>query len=1263
VTIQPAAQNETSAESAFGVTSNFKAYLPRLLLKRVAQSTRAPSKNFIFELDAVTLFADIDGFTAMGDALSVHHRIGTEELTEILNRHFASLIQIVHHYGGDVIRFGGDAISVLFEHTERNRKTAARRALACALALQKSVASRKPIETSVGAFRLSMKCGLAMGRVRVVVVEDKSTRLDYVCIGDAMLRSIQAERHAQSGEIVASNELAALLSQVSRWSKNNDGFAALETFSNYRSAFHAFPKKSSPQHEAVACRFLHPYFVERKDATSEHRDIVALFARMIGSKRDRFSNLQAFERLMNVVVDHGGLLARIDVDDEAVRLMIVFGAPFAHEDDLQRALRCALDLRNCLPSIRIGINSGVAFCAHVGSDERREYTVMGDCVNVAARLSKTARGGQIVVGANVLRKTQNAFRFTKLNSAIVKGKRERIDRFDLKGGKTLRNKHTAIIGRKVERNKIQNAMRRIMNNESLVVIIEGEAGIGKTTLAQFALAKAQSFGFVTRTLMHEDWLRVDQNLRPETYESKQRDEWTRASLLKQLKQDTSDRPLLWVIENAHEMSDTSRETLEFLFHSSPPRVMWLLTQRPTGAKAQRNFNVTRVKLKPLDEKAARSFAQTLWEKRLGAKTNFPAKLLRDVVKRAAGNPLFVESIVNDLCDQTEASKKAPAAITRFASDLHRLVLSRFDRFDTSEQAVLRAASVVGIGFDNETVEACFDNQNDLAPTFDSLARRGLIEHIDTARWRFKNELTQEAIYECISLETRAALHKRIGNYLESTRAQNDDVLDALAFHFSRCAEVAKQRIYLARAGEVALKSNRHSTAMHHYEQLLRVTPRNEQAPGLIGLGRAAHFLGNWKRAAECFQVALSIAETVEDQLLQAECCLALGELFRQSRTEGLDWLLRARDIYLRLHDLVGASRALHHATFVLVQLGQLEVAKEFASLHQQIAHDANDEFGRADALHNLGQIALFQGHYREAKVFFASALKLAKRIGHSIRVIHVANDIARMHWQLGDYEQALRELTRAINECVEIGYQSMLSLFLGNVGAIYWHVGMFQVSKAFYARALSINIEIGDQPNIALQLGNLAQVCMDMNEIKTAFRVAKLALQLSQRLGIPYYQCDHFRILSQLFASKRRWQKAFEYNHRAIAFAKEAHDEEMLWRTRLFDVELKWKSGVALEDKAIAQLESMRNEATSDEERASVDLLIWRMNHSRTVAKKSATAEYAKLYQKSSSFEYRKNLKTLKTRRLPPRKRLTNFQLPNLDKPVDLEAEIMKLER
>jgi adenylate cyclase len=203
-------------------------------------------------------------------------------------------------------------------------------------------------------------------------------------------------------------------------------------------------------------------------------------------------------RAVAVVDQHGGSVNKLTGDG----LLALFGAPMAHEDDPARALRAALEVQHELetvaieleqrrgvhPRLRIGVNTGLVVAGIVGGAERSEYTVMGDVVNVAARIMACAEPGSVLVGDATRRLVEGRFTFRSLPPVEVKGKADPLTVFELVSELAepmagLSGWQAPLIARDEELAQLEACYERASRGRPQVVSIVGEAGMGKTRLA------------------------------------------------------------------------------------------------------------------------------------------------------------------------------------------------------------------------------------------------------------------------------------------------------------------------------------------------------------------------------------------------------------------------------------------------------------------------------------------------------------------------------------------------------------------------------------------------------------------------------------------------------------------------------------------------------------------------------------------------------------------------------------------------------------
>ncbi len=196
---------------------------------------------------------------------------------------------------------------------------------------------------------------------------------------------------------------------------------------------------------------------------------------------------KVFQSLSDVIFNYEGYIDKFIGDC----VMILFGAPVTHEDDPLRAVLCAIDLMKVMTEfedleLSIGINYGKVMAGGVGSDQKMDYTVMGDTVNLAQRLESAAGRGEIFVSEKIYNETSSEIKYKRLKPIIVKGKKKPVTPYKPASVKsrylTRRITESPLFGREEELKKLIRIFNKVNSGNGQVVSIVGEAGIGKSKL-------------------------------------------------------------------------------------------------------------------------------------------------------------------------------------------------------------------------------------------------------------------------------------------------------------------------------------------------------------------------------------------------------------------------------------------------------------------------------------------------------------------------------------------------------------------------------------------------------------------------------------------------------------------------------------------------------------------------------------------------------------------------------------------------------------
>jgi predicted ATPase/class 3 adenylate cyclase len=500
---------------------SISAYVPDGILRRVAANPYAPLDGWQERTDATLLFADISGFTAMSETLARLGKEGAEELTRILNTYFSTMTDQVRAFGGFVVKFGGDAMTCQFPGGSEGLQ----RACACALEMQARMAAFEDVQTKAGPFTLRMKIGISGGPVLLLSVGSPQHGLEPVLVGRPLDRMVEAEHAARAGEIVVDAQPAP--PPGLRWDERRGDFQRLAelteplTFTGSEertgwTALTAFEERAIAQlMPFIPANVFQQITAGHRQFVGEHRRVVSVFVNFsgldytgdpaVGQKLQTY-----FVRMQDIIHQYGGRLNRLITGDKGSLLHLIFGAPIAHEDNEQRAVRCALRMQQhvqededlaFIDEQRIGIASGHVFAGNVGSERRQEYTVMGDVVNLSARLMQAAQPGQALIDGPTARRIGEAVRAEALPPIQVKGKRAPVPVWSIAESQdtartwTQRSGRLPLVGRRQEVAQIRALLTRVAAGHGQALVINGEAGVGKSRLLQELITIAQDEGF------------------------------------------------------------------------------------------------------------------------------------------------------------------------------------------------------------------------------------------------------------------------------------------------------------------------------------------------------------------------------------------------------------------------------------------------------------------------------------------------------------------------------------------------------------------------------------------------------------------------------------------------------------------------------------------------------------------------------------------------------------------------------------------------
>jgi class 3 adenylate cyclase len=745
----------------------------------------------------------------------------------------------------------------------------------------------------------------------------------------------------------------------------------------------------------------------RRPATVVFADVVESTA--LGEQLDPESVHRILERYSEtattILERHGGTVEKFIGD----AIVAFFGLTEVHEDDAQRAVRAAVELRDAVSElcnelrrthgielgIKIGVNSGDVF---VGAGSRREMFATGDSVNVAARLEQHANEGEILLGERTFRLVEDIVDAEPLEPLAVKGRKALVSAWrllDLSSAEPLSHRHQVpFVGRERQLEELRNALARVREERScLLCTIVGPAGMGKSRLAEqffrelqgsatVAVGRCLSYGeaityhalaeilqaLVGREpdrriaeLVGDDAELVGRRVRAtmgfdrdtapaeETF-------WAIRRLFESV---AAERPLVAIVDDLHWGEPLLLDLLEYLagFSASAPILILCLARselfeaRPSWASGEV------VALEALAEPEARELVHAIGEGEIE-----PPEEAR-IVRTAEGNPLFLEQLV---------ATRTECGAAHLPPNVQAVLTARVASLDPGERRVLEHASVEGRNFRWNVVAELLPEEarESLGQDLMALVRRQLIEPDPSVfagedGFRFSHVLIREAVYEGLPKEVCADLHERLADRLRAGPGSEDEVLGhhlEQAYRArSQLGLVGEREWELAREAQARLEAAAHKvlvggdpdSAADLLARAVSLLPADEpsRVSLLPTLGTALFEAGRFSEADGVLTEAIDRAGG--DALLEARA--RLEQQFVRLQAEGAidepDWIGEdALRVFEAHGDLRGQSRTwCLRATVDWIQ-GQAERADEGWKRAADLARLADDELELSEIL-------------------------------------------------------------------------------------------------------------------------------------------------------------------------------------------------------------------------------------------------------------------------------------------------------------------------
>jgi class 3 adenylate cyclase/tetratricopeptide (TPR) repeat protein len=1112
-------------------TRILRPYVPRMLIQWISEEPECTCRD----VEGSVVFVDISGFTNLSERLSKKGRVGAEELTDVLGACFTRLLAIAYGNGGSLLKFGGDALLLLFTGDEHPAK-----ACRAAVAMRRTLREIGRLESPGVKANLRMSVGIHSGTFSFFLVGNSHREL--IVTGPAATETVTMEGTAVAGEILVSRATAeALPGRVlgeakgpgvllkgeppgrARKSSTTEADVRGLDLSRYVPLAvrnHVLGGGGDPEHRRATVAFIH--FDETDEYIARHG-----MEALAGALHELVSETQA------AVEEQGIAFLGSDVDNDGGKLILVGGTPRATENDderMLRALRRIADARLRLP-IRFGVNRGPVFAGDIGPPYCRTYTVMGDTVNLAARLMAAAEPGAILAAEGVLDASATTFETESLEPFSVKGMEKPVQAYRIgaaSGVKRSASKETGpLIGRDREMTILGEALDSARARRGRLVEIVGQPGMGKSRLlreiraadlvhavAQCELYEASTAYFPWKRLLRQlvgigdgdppeeaaerlrervhssapelvPWLpligtAMDLPIHA-TPETSQLDEKFRRERLHQVVGEFLDAILpacsLLKIDDVHWMDEPSRDLLRAVAQDVGVRPWAICVTRrevETGFVAAPEPTTISLHLEPLAVEDAAELLSAMTEE-----SPLPPHEIAALAERSGGNPLFLRELV--------AAARSSDGVEDLPDSLEGVVNAQIDRLAPKDRLLLRQASVLGSTFTEDLLEAMLPEETPV-PGRDVWIRLADFINVDDNGFRFRNALVRDAVYEGLPFRQRRDLHARVGASIERAAGGGvEEFAEVLSLHYFYAHRYVEAWINSKLAGDRASAKYANVEAAVFYGRALAAARRVQDVPqGEIA--RVTEALGDAHEAVGEFKKA--------------------GNAYRSARK-------------LLARDRVAEARILLKEAWIPESSGRYQEALRCVRRgHKVLDGDGSPEAMRARAQLTVCYAAVrqAQGHPTDAIRWCERAIAEAESAGDRSTFAHASYIWDWALVELGRFDEAIHSNV-ALRIYEELGDLTGQAVVLNNSGTFAYWQGRWDEALSLYERGRDARRRTGNEVTAAIGTSNIAEILSDQGRLKEAERLMREALRVwraaDYRAGIAFATSHLGRIASR----------------------------------------------------------------------------------------------------------------------------------------------------
>ncbi|TET44367.1 tetratricopeptide repeat protein, partial [candidate division TA06 bacterium] len=617
--------------------------------------------------------------------------------------------------------------------------------------------------------------------------------------------------------------------------------------------------------------------------------------------------------------------------------------------------------------------------------------------------------------------------------------------------------------------------------------------------------------------------------------------------------------LLFIVEDLHWSDGASLDLLQYLARNlKKTGVLLCGTYRTEEAVGQEGSRLLRfagslqreglseeIALEPLSAESISAMVRLLYP---GIKVS---RELQDFLyQKTEGNPFFAEELLKFLTE--EEVREGLPKIQEVPQSVHAVLQRRIDSLDPGTKEILACGALIGEEFEFEVLQTIQDrSQREILDAVEAGVKTHIVRESferGEERYRFIHALMADVLYSGIGKVRRRLWHGQAGEALENIYAGRLQQLNGrLVYHFERGEKWEKGLNSALRSARQAKNDYANQEAIHLYRKAREILPRlnreseEERIAIAEGLGDVYQITGDYEKALEEYRFVEDSARAKGEEKKEADALSTISKIYdlQDNFDEMMAYAEKSYGIYRKTRDQKGLAESLHSIGSVHMNRGDYDEALECYKKSLKIREEIGEKRGAALSLRSIGIVHVNRGDYAEALDYYKRSLNIQKEIGNKRDVGSSLNSIGNVFADQGKYAKALEYYEDTLAIRREIGDRSGIAGTLFNIGRIHSDRGNYGKALKCLGEALKIQREIGNRRHVAMSLNSIGIIHWNHGDYDDALRCYEKALKIQREIGDTPGSTLSLHNIGIIHANRGNYGKALKCYEEALNIQRE----------------------------------------------------------------------------------------------------------------------------